>query len=598
MPIAAANTRAVRPVGVLLLLLLVGCRDGGVPLTVFTAERILTMEAAQPEATAVAVEGDRIVAIGSPEQVRAALAPREPVFDRRFEGKFLMPGFIDPHIHPTLAATILPLEIVSAMEWETTEGKTRAVRGRDPFLARLAELDAQKPDPEEWLIVWGYHPPYHGGLSRDDLDAISKRRPIAVWHRSVHEFYFNTAALAALALEQADFDAHPQADWETGHLWERGALELGAPMLKRLSEPWSYLRGLAMMSEVLHRGGLTTVGEQGFPQVSETLERLTLRWELRDDVPLRFVLVPNAMHLVPREGDALAAERGAAAMLEKGSERIAFVRHVKLYADGAIFSQLMQMSEPYLDGHHGEWMMSPEQQGEVIDAFWDAGWSIHVHVNGDAGLDTVLALLEAKQAESPRDDLRIVFEHYGYARPDQHARVAALGAAVSNNAYYLHELAPIYARHGLGPERAADISPLGGLKAAGVPISFHSDFPMAPAEPLTQVWVATNRIASDGKVWGAEQRIDRATALRAITLEAARSLGLESEIGSIAIGKKADFTVLEADPLAVPLTELRDIPIWGTVFEGRPFPLGGPPVDHILDGASAQRSRSSQYPVN
>jgi predicted amidohydrolase YtcJ len=558
----------------MLLLLLVACRDGGVPLTVFTAERIVTMEAAQPEATAVAVEGDRIIAVGSPEQVRAALAPREPAFDRRFEGKFLMPGFIDPHIHPTLAATILQLEIVSAMEWETTAGKTRAVRGRGAFLERLAELEAREPDPDGWLIVWGYHQPYHGTLSRADLDALSTERPIVVWQRSVHEFYFNSAALAALALERADFDAHPQADWETGHLWERGAFELGAPMVKRLSQPLGYLKGLAMMSEVLHRGGLTTVGEQGFPQVSETLERLTLRWALRGDVPLRFVLVPNAMHLVPREGDAAAAERAAAAMLGKGSEQIAFVRHVKLYADGAIFSQLMQMSEPYLDGHHGEWMMSPEQQGDVIDTFWDADWSLHVHVNGDAGLDTVLALLEEKRAASPRDDLRIVFEHYGYARPDQHARVAALGASVSNNAYYLHELAPIYAEHGLGPERAADISPLGGLRAAGVPISFHSDFPMAPAEPQTQVWVATNRNASAGAVWGADQRIDRVTALRAITIEAARSLGMEHEIGSIAVGKKADFTVLEADPTAVPLAELRDIPIWGTVFEGRPFPLG------------------------
>jgi predicted amidohydrolase YtcJ len=544
-----------------------------VPLTVFTAERILTMDPARPTATAVAVEGDRIVAVGSLEQVRAALAPREPGLDPRFEGKFLLPGFIDPHIHPTLAATILPLEIVSAMPWETPRGTTRPVRGRDAFLARLRELDAGKSDPDDWLIVWGYHAPYHGALARADLDAISAERPVVVWQRSVHEFYFNSAALAALELERSEFDAHPQADWETGHVWERGAFELAAPMVRRLTAPLTYLSGLAMMSEVLHRGGLTTVGEQGFPQVSETLERLTLRWELSDDVPLRFVLVPNAMHLVPREGGAVAAERAAAAMLERGSERIAFVRHAKLYADGAIFSQLMQLSEPYLDGHSGEWLMRPEEQAEVIDAFWDGGWSLHVHVNGDAGLDTVLDLLERKRADSPRDDLRIVLEHYGYARPDQHPRVAALGAAVSNNAWYLHELAPIYAEHGLGPERAADISPLGGLAAAGVPISFHSDFPMSPAEPLTHIWVAVNRIASDGRVWGADQRIDLDTALRAVTLEAARSLGMEHEIGSIEVGKKADFTVLEADPMAVPLAELRDVPLWGTVFEGRPFPL-------------------------
>ena len=74
-------------------------------------------------------------------------------------------------------------------------------------------------------------------------------------------------------------------------------------------------------------------------------------------------------------------------------------------------------------------------------------------------------------------------------------------------------------------------------------------------------------------MWGADQRVDLDTALRAVTLEAARSLGMEHEIGSIEVGKKADFTVLEADPTAVPLAELRDVPLWGTVFEGRSFPL-------------------------
>ena len=109
------------------------------------------------------------------------------------------------------------------------------------------------------------------------------------------------------------------------------------------------------------------------------------------------------------------------------------------------------------------------------------GRNIHVHVNGDAGLDLVLDHVEAARKASPRPDGRIVLEHYGYAREDQHARVAELGIAVSNNAYYVHELAPIYAEHGLGPERAADISPLGGLARAGVPFSFHSDFPSSPS---------------------------------------------------------------------------------------------------------------------
>lgn len=216
-------------------------------------------------------------------------------------------------------------------------------------------------------------------------------------------------------------------------------------------------------------------------------------------------------------------------------------------------------------------MMPPEQQREVLRTFADAGWNLHVHVNGDAGLDLLLDQIESEL--QPDADRRIVLEHYGYAREDQHGRVKRLGVVVSNNPYYLYELAPIYARHGLGPQRAADIAPLGGLLRAGVPFSFHSDFPMAPVEPLRLIATAVNRVASDGVVWGEDEKIPLDAALRAVTIEAAWSLGMENEIGSIEEGKRADFTVLGADPYEVEPAMLGDIPIRGTVLEGVPHPL-------------------------
>ena len=550
----------------------IGC--GSSPERILVARKIVTMDPAQPFVTAMGIDAaGRITAMGSEEEVRAGLEGLDLDVDRSFEDKVIMPGFVDPHVHPPLAATILNLDIVSAMEWMTPRGKTTAVRGRDAFLARLQELDGEKEDGE-WLSVWGYHAPYHGALSRSDLDGISATRPIFVWQRSVHEMYFNTAALKELDMKQADFEAHPEADWEDGHLWERGALSLGAPMLAELTQPARYLEGLAMMTEVYHRGGLTMLGDQGFPQVNQTAEKWSLRFEMwRSDAPYRFALVPNAMFLYRQEGSAEAAEKAAAEMLKESSDGVQFIKHAKYFADGAIFSQLMQMKEPYLDGHHGEWMMTPEEQAEVLETFWQKGWNLHVHVNGDAGLDVVLDQIEAQQQAMPDPDRLIVMEHYGYAREDQHERLAELGIEVSNNAYYLHELAPIYSKEGLGAERASNISPLGGLARAGVPTSFHSDFPMAPAEPLTLVWTAVNRIGSDGQVWGPDQRVSLDRALRAITLEGARSLGLEDEIGSLKVGKRADLTVLEQDPYAVEPEALRDIPIWGTVLAGKPYPI-------------------------
>ncbi|MEN8184359.1 MAG: amidohydrolase family protein [Myxococcota bacterium] len=546
-------------------------------LRVFRARRILTLEPDPSEATAVAVASGRIVALGSLDEVRDALEERPFELDDTFRDHVLVPGFIDPHIHPALAATILPIEIVSAMEWTTPRGRTQAVRGREAFLARLRELDADlraAGRSQDWLSVWGYHAPYHGAISRSDLDAISDARPIFVWQRSVHEMFFNTRALESLGMSREAFDAHPQADWEQGHLWERGTLSLGGPMTRILARPLTYRHGLELMSEVIHRGGITTVAEQGFPQVSAWGELAMLALEMhKRQTPYRFVLVPNAMFFHRREGGAAGAERAAADLLGWSSDRIRIPRHAKYYADGAIFSQLMQLSQPYLDGHHGEWMMTPDEQWSVLSTFWQEGWSLHIHVNGDAGLDLVLDQIERLRGAEPGPTGRIVLEHYGYAREDQHARVRALGIAVSNNSYYVHELAPIYARHGLGRERAEDISPLGGLARAGVAISFHSDFPMAPAEPLTLVWAAVNRIGSDGQVWGRDQRVALDLALRAVTVEAAWSIGMEDEIGSIRPGKRADFTVLGEDPYEVEPEAIRDIEVWGTVLDGRPHPI-------------------------
>ena len=108
---------------------------------------------------------------------------------------------------------------------------------------------------------------------------------------------------------------------------------------------------------------------------------------------------------------------------------------------------------------------------------------------------------------------------------------------------------------------------------AGVPFAIHSDFTMAPAKPLYNAWVAANRINEAGEMLGATERASLDAAMRAITINAAFVLGLENEAGSLRWGKKADFTVLDDDPYDVGVEGLRDIPIWGTVFEGEKFPL-------------------------
>jgi len=566
--------RSVHCLALCASLLLAGRPAAAAEATVYLAKRIITMERAAPEATAVAVRDGRIAAVGSPASVVAALGETPHRLDTTFQDRFLMPGLIEPHLHPYIAALLLPMAFVTPHDWDLLERQVKGVRGRDAYLGRVRAIEAALP-PDEWLFTWGYHHYFHGALSRADLDAISKTRPVVVWHRSFHEIYLNSAAISALGLDPDVARAHPQADLDAGHFYETGMMLLLPPLLPRLMEPERYVGGLRLARRLLHAAGITSVMDGGFGTLDPDQELALLRaagWDSAQ-TPFRTLLLPDGLTLGSRLG-AAEAKTFIEGLPARSGPRLHFPeKAVKLFADGAFYSQLMQMSEGYTDGHHGEWIMSPAELEAAARPYWHAGWQIHVHVNGDAGVDAVLDILATLQQERPREDHRFALHHFGYSRPEQAERIAALGAIVTANPYYLWALGDKYSEVGLGPERAAHIVRAGSLVRSGVPLSFHSDFTMAPARPLLLAWAAATRRTAEGNVLGPDEKISRDAALRAVTIDAAHLMRMEDEIGSIAPGKKADFTVLAEDPYAVALERLADVPIWGTVFEGRIYPV-------------------------
>ena len=539
---------------------------------IFLARKIVTMDPNRPLARAVAVRDGRIAALGSLAEVQTSLGPGPHTVDARFEGQVLMPGLIDNHLHPSMAALLLPMRFATPFDWSLPDRKVRGIRDPEAWRARLRELESNEPEGE-WLFVWGYHGLFHGPISRADLDAISNSRPMVVWHRSFHEIFLNSAALRALELEEAAVAEHPQIDFAQGHFYETGLEVAFARLAPLLLSPTRFARGLALTRESIHRGGITTIADMAFGLFDPDAELAAYRAMLGgEEVPFRTLLVPDGRRPLARGPEAATAQLSAWAAEDGG--KVEFLPQVKLFADGAFFSQLMQLGPPgYLDGHHGEWLMEPAALEAAARFYWDAGQQIHVHANGDRGVEVTLDVLEALQAENPRDDHRFTLHHYGYSTDAQSQRAAELGAFVSANPYYVYTLSDVYSRVGLGAERAQNMVRLGSLARAGVPISLHSDFTMAPSRPLLLAWVAANRINAEGDRVGAEERLDRDLALRAITLEAARAIRMEAEIGSIEVGKRADFTVLDDDPLEVPVEELAGLGIWGTVFEGRVFPI-------------------------
>ena len=571
--------RSALAAGAVLLLFAAGCvvlESLGKPrVQVYPAHKIITLDSANPFATAVAVEGERILRVGDLESVTQSLGDRRFVVDRRFENRVLLPGFIEPHLHPYIAGILLPMAFITPHDWELPGREVAGVRGREPYLARLRETESEL-DRREWLWTWGYHHLYHGRVVRSDLDAISRDRPIIVWHRSFHEVVLNSAALEALELDPDDIAENPFVDLANGHFFE-GGLEALIPALRpHLFSLRRYARALREARGILHAGGITTVGDGAFGTLDLDQEWLALRfssWNDRD-TPFRTVLLPDGRSLGRLHGHDESRDR-IEKLGRRDTNRIQFrTDAVKLFADGAFFSQRMQLGPPgYLDGHHGDWLMEPDVLLEAARPYWRAGFQIHVHANGDAGIDAALDTLDALQAEFPRTDHRFALHHFGYARADQIERIARSGVIVSANPYYVWALADLYAEVGLGPERAHAMVRAGSLERAGVPLSFHSDFTMAPADPLLLASVAANRITADGNLVGPEERVSLDTALKAITLGAAHLLGMEDEIGSIRAGKRADFTVLERDPYAVPLEQLAEIPIWGTVLGGQAYPI-------------------------
>ena len=574
----------IRPRLVLVLLLLIPQISISAERIVFEARKIITMDQSMPEARYIAVEDGRILGVGnSLAQLDAWLVNQDYRLDAQFSEKVLLPGLIDPHLHPLMAAVLLPTAFITPEDWTLPSGEFPGVTTPEDYRQRLRELisNNQSSDP---FITWGYHQLWHGDLDRQLLDEIEPNRAVIVWHRSFHEIIMNTAAMRFLELDSeslfADIISAPgidpsHADYSAGHLSET-ALGVGLARLQPvILAPDKLNAGMTIIQKMLRQNGVTTIADMATGLfASFNIEAALIKQTFdHQDSAVRVMLVPNVKPMVEQMGSTDAVMEFLNQMQSSQiSNKVFLNNRVKLLADGAFFSQYMRMNPPgYTDGHEGKWLTEPAELESLARAFWNNGYHIHTHVNGDEGLDAVLNTLEKLLLEKPRPDHRFTLEHFGYSTIAQAQRLHTLGAQVSAQPNYVYVLSDNYAQNGLGYDRASQMVRLGTLERQGTVVALHSDLTMAPADPLFLAWIAANRLTMEGTIMGPSERLSLDKALRAITIEAAHVIGLEDEIGSISAGKKADFAVLEQDPYEVDVTSLKDIPIWGVVFEGIPY---------------------------
>jgi predicted amidohydrolase YtcJ len=529
-------------------------------ITIYEARSILTMNPHRPRATHVAVR-DELADWGA------------HTLDRRFADKVLMPGFVEGHSH-IMEGTLWRFVYVGYHDRMDPDGKVwPGARSIDAVVERLQQQERLLSDPSKPLVGWGFDPIYFGNTrcTRQDLDRVSQTRPITVAHASLHILNVNSAALKLADWLRPGIE-HPGILIGTDGLptGELKGPEAMTPVGNRAGFDRTVMagdeQGLRAFAKLCVRKGVTTATDLASP-LPESALPMMLSVTGADDFPIRIVpLLRLLTHPVPETIERALKLKAAS------TDRLRLGR-IKIVADGSIqgFSARLRAPGYYNGATNGLWYTAPEQVRQAYELALAAGLQIHTHTNGDEATEMALDCMERALARHPARDHRFTLQHCQLADTAQYRRMKVLGMCVNLFANHHFYWGDQHYATTVGPERAERMNACRTALEHGLPLAIHSDAPVTPLDPLFTAWCAVNRLTASGRTLGANERIDPEQALHAITLGPAYTLKLDGEIASIETGKRADFAVLEADPLQAGAQSLKDVPVWGVVQGGRVF---------------------------
>lgn len=522
--------------------------------TLFLNGTVVTMNPVHPEADAVLVRGDRVVAVGQADDLRALAAPGARIID--LSGKTLLPGFNEAHNHMLMFGRSLAQVDCRAPGCDSIAELQRRVA------ARAAETHGGA-----WVLGRGYddqslaerrHP------TRYDLDAVAPDHPVVITNASGHLCVANTRALGLAGITNTTTPpeggeiVHDADGTPTGLLLETAQ----AFVTSLIPEPTEddLVEALGRCAERYLAAGITSSADASVH--TNTQFRAFQRAAETGVNPLRTTLMLRE-HLLPH-----LAETGIRTGF--GSDRLR-CGPIKLFIDGSLIGRTAAVTQPFLHDPNpnnlGLTMMSDEVfQGYVISAH-AAGWQIAVHAIGDRGIEMVLDAYERALMTYPRADHRHRIEHCGILRPDLIARIARLGVVVVTQPIFITEYGDSFIRH-LGEERTALTYPFWSLLNAGIPMVFSSDCPVSAYEPLKSIQVSVTERTGSGAEYAPAEAITVNDALHAYTVAGAFATFEERTKGSIAPGMLADFAVLERDPRYTPPDEIAEIPVAMTWIGG------------------------------
>lgn len=538
-------------------------RDPGADL-IFAGGPVLTVNADNQVAEALAVRDGVIVAVGSVADVMAHRSGRTVVID--LKGRALLPGFVGAHEHPTLSAVFSGAIDLSGFTHKTNESVWHTLR----------QAVARTPKGE-WIYAGGLDAMLTPDLripSRSELDAIAPEHPVVLVSQTLHSFWANSKAFAAAGITRSTPDPGAGSYYErdaqgelTGFVAETRA---ATPLLKVLKSPWPLYGRYVDVLDGLLAGGFTSVASLGY-NVPPLLARVAASRRGQPRIRQFFYLVEDELSYLP----------------DKPNTDNPFFRvlGIKLWHDGSPYTGSMLMSAPYLDsplaralsippGSHGAAMLSDDALATKLRKYTAQGWQVAIHSQGDRSNRAVLDAL-AQAGPLPGQAPVVRLEHSVLLPASEIRRVAELGATASFHIHHILYYGDALERSLLGPQMAQQVLPVRTAFEHGVRPTLHADSPMFPAKAFKLMQTAIDRATRSGQTLNAAERIDVRQALRAMTVHGAWQLRLADKTGSLERGKWADLQIVDRSPYDVPVQELDRLKTEAVYVAGRRQFLAG-----------------------
>lgn len=530
---------------------------------IVTNARIYTADDARPRVEALAVRGGRIAFIGSAREADALRGPATRVVDAG--GETVIPGMVDAHAHfAGLAETLRSVDLTG------TRSQAEAV-------ARVVARAKTLP-PGTWIQGRGWDQNAWGDTrfpTHDPLSAAVPGHPVYLTRVDGHAAWVNAAAMQRAGLTRAARDPdggrilRDAAGAPTGVLIDRAQ----GLVTRVIPEPTraETRQGLTDAMAVMHRWGLTGMHDAG---ASRALIELYDEMAGAGALPLR-------LYVMIGDDSAALAHYFAKGPVAGAHDGHLWVRAVKLYADGAMGSRGAALLEPYSDDPNnlGLLLSAPAHIRDVAARGLAAGFQVNTHAIGDRGNRVVLDAYEQALAARPTANHRFRVEHAQVLHSDDLPRFAQLGVIPSMQAS--HQTSDMYwVGKRLGPTRTLGAYAWRSLLESGVVIPNGSDFPVEAVNPLISFHAAIAR--QDARDWPAggwlpEQRMTREEALKSMTLWPAYAGFQEGELGSLSVGKRADFVILDRDIMRVPAELVLGTRVRSTWLGGREVYRQGAP---------------------